>query len=84
MGIKFWIFVNGLKKGQKKFGENIAAVVNLILLSVVYIIGVGLTSVFAKVAKKKFLELKIDEECKSYWADLDLTKKHLEEYYRQF
>ena len=42
-------FFKGLKKGQKKFGENIAGIVNSILLTFVYFIGIGLTSIFKSV-----------------------------------
>ena len=71
------------KKGQKKFGEDIAIIINSILLSFVYFVGVGLTSIFAKVFRKNFLELKPDKKIKSYWVDLKL-KNNLEDYYKQF
>jgi len=70
------------KKGMKNFGDNMAIVVNSVLLSFVYIIGIGLTSIFAKLFGKKFLETKRRSD--SYWSDLNLKKKPIEEYYRQF
>ena len=72
----------GFKKGVKGFGQNISMLVNTILLSVVYFIGVGLTFIFAKIFRKHFLELKLKKD--SYWSDLNLSKKKIEEYYRQF
>lgn len=77
-------FFNNLKIGQKTFGEDIAALVNSILLTFVYMIGVGSTYLVAKCFRKKFLDLKHDKNRKSYWEDLNLTKKPIEEYYRQF
>lgn len=77
-------FLNGFKKGMFAFSYNIAITVNSILLMAVYITGVGVTSLFAKIAKKHFLEKKIDRNIKTYWADLNLKKKPLEDYYRQF
>lgn len=77
-------FFKGFKIGQKKFGEDIAIIINSILLSFVYLIGVGLTSIFAKIFGKHFLDLKVDENKKTYWSELNLGKKPLEEYYRQF
>lgn len=77
----FWREVN---QGSKKFGESIAAIINSILLTFVYFIGVGLTSIFAKMVGKKFLDTKIDRNRKSYWDDLDLHNQKLEEYYKQF
>jgi len=78
------LFIKGFKKGQKNFGENIGIIINSILLSFVYIIGVGLTSIFSKIVKKDFLDLKIKKEDESYWSELNLGKKPLQEYYRQF
>ena len=70
-------------KGLKEFSENIAIIVNSVLLSVVYLIGIGLTSIFAKIFRKHFLDLKPDN-CNSYWTDLNIGKKKLNECYRQF
>ncbi|MFH0936637.1 MAG: hypothetical protein V1815_03100 [Candidatus Woesearchaeota archaeon] len=77
-------FINGFLRGQKKFGENISIVINSILLTIVYFIGIGLTSIFAKIFNKHFLDLKLRKNEKTYWEDLNLTKKSMKEYYRQF
>jgi hypothetical protein len=77
-------FVFGFKKGFKEFGENIGLIVNSILLSAVYFIGVGPTYLVAKIVGKKFLDTKTDKKAKTYWSTLDLDKKTIEEYYRQF
>lgn len=77
-------FFDDLKKGQKSFGEDISRIVNLILLTMVYFIGVGFTSLIAKLFGKHFLELKTNKNLESYWSDLNLTKKPVAEYYRQF
>ncbi|MEK6925715.1 MAG: hypothetical protein AABW50_00390 [Nanoarchaeota archaeon] len=82
MGIK--IFLIGIKSGQKRFGESIAAVVNSLLLSLVYFIGVGGTSIIAKLSRKHFLDLKLEEPRKSYWEELNLSKEEMEKYYKQF
>ncbi len=77
-------FIEGFKEGQKAFGENFAAIVNLILLSVVYFLGVGGTSITAKIFGKHFLDLRTEKNIKTYWTELNLKKKEKEEYYRQF
>lgn len=77
-------FFQGFYKGIKSFGENISILVNSILLTIVYLVGVGLTSLCAGFADKNFLEKEISPEKKSYWSELDIRKKTLEEYYRQF
>lgn len=76
-------FFTGFKEGLKDFSGNISIIVNTILLSLVYFIGVGLTSVIAKIFKKRFLQLK-ESKRESYWKNLNLKKKKMEEYYRQF
>jgi hypothetical protein len=74
--------IKGIKKGFQDFGHNISLIVNSILLSFVYFVGVGPTSLLAKLVGKDFLEKKIPQ--KSYWSKLDLEKQPEEEYYRQF
>ncbi len=82
--MKMRSFILEMKNGQKTFGEDVAVVINSILLTIVYLIGVGLTSIAARLFKKEFLTLKIDKEAKSYWTILNLSKKPKEAYYRQF
>lgn len=77
-------FLKNFKKGMNEFSYNIIITVNSILLFFVYILGVGITSIFAKLFKKKFLETKISKKEKTYWSDLNLKKKPIKEYYRQF
>lgn len=77
-------FFDGFIKGFSMFGKNIALIINTILLFVVYIFGVGSTYIIAKIKGKKFLDTKISKKSKTYWSDLNLKKKKLEEYYRQF
>jgi hypothetical protein len=69
-------------EGSKMFGELISAIINLLLLSIVYFIGVGLTSIFAIVFGKRFIDDKTIKD--SYWEELNLTTQSFKEYYRQF
>ena len=69
-------------EGSKMFGELISAIINLLLLSIVYFIGIGLTSIFAMVFGKKFIDDKATKD--SYWEELNLTTQSFKEYYRQF
>ena len=75
-------FFKGFKKGMGTFGSNIALIINTLLLFFVYIVGVGLTSIIAKLFRKHFLETRLSKD--SYWSDLNLKKKPIEKYYRQF
>ncbi len=77
-------FGKGFMKGVKLFGDNIAAIINFVLLSITYIIGVGLTSIFTRLGGKKFIQTKISKKRKSYWSKLDLKDKSLKSYFRTF
>lgn len=76
------LFFIGCREGMHLFGQNIALIINTVLLFIVYIVGVGATSLIAKIAGKHFLEMKKQEV--SYWKPLNLKKKKIEDYYRQF
>ena len=71
----------GFRAGMGDFGVVISAIINSALLFIVYIIGVGLTSIFAKIVGKHFLA---KGKKNSYWSELNLKKRPLKEYYRQF
>jgi hypothetical protein len=77
-------FFIGFKEGQKLFGETISSVINFITLSFVYLFGIGITSIIRKVLGKNFLDRKPDANKTTYWEDLNLNKKLMEDYYRQF
>ena len=81
--VGFKEFFAGFKEGQKNFGESIAVIINSIVLSIVYFIGIGLTSVIMKLLGNTFLELEVNKNSKTYWEELNLNKKPIEEYYRQ-
>jgi uncharacterized protein YqhQ len=75
-------FLKGFKEGMSNFGHLITTLVNSALLFVVYVIGVGATSIIAKIFKKHFLENK--DKKTTYWSKLNLKKRPIQEYYRQF
>ena len=71
----FW---KGWINGMHVFGKTIALIVNTLLLCIVYVLGVGITALIAKLMKKHFLQKE------SGWSELNLKKEPLENYYRQF
>jgi len=77
-------FFTGIKEGFELYGEVIILVINSILLSFVYIFGIGVTSIIAKLSGKRFLDLRTDKELKSYWKASDTSNKELNDYYKQF
>ena len=76
-------FLKSFHQGMKEFALVISSLVNTILLLIVYLFGVGLTSIAARLMKKQFLLLKKNKTI-TYWQELNLVKKPLKEYYRQF
>ena len=76
--MNFW---SSFGNGMKNFGQTISSIVNLVLLLFVYVFGIGLTSIIAKISGKVFLDTK---KAKSYWTTLDEKKHPQEEYLRQF
>lgn len=81
---KLKIFFRAFYDGFKSFGQMVSTIVNFILLFFVYLVAVGSTSIVAKLFRKKFLELKLNEKKKSYWIDYNLKKQQKEEYERGF
>ena len=77
-------FLQGINDGVELFAKNITVLINSILLTLVYITGVGLTTICAKIVRKSFLKTKIDKTAKTYWEDLNLKTQPKEDYYRQF
>jgi len=66
-----------------KITKPIGIVVNFILLSIVYFIVIGIVALIAKIMKKDFLSLSLEEK-NTYWQDVEQDKKELKYYYRQF
>jgi hypothetical protein len=77
---QFWL---GFKEGLATFGLNIGSLVNFILLTVVYLVGVGPTAIIAKFLGKRFLALGFREK-DSYWRKLSVDKRLKDSRYRQF
>ena len=62
-------FFNILFRSFKKFSLFIQSIINTILLSIVYVIGVGLVSLFYKISNRKY---KINRN--TYWEDYKDSK----------
>lgn len=76
------IFAEGFREGFRDFSIIITSIVNFVLLSIVYFIGVGMVALGSKIAGKKFLSLKSGKN--SSWVARSLSKRPMEEYYRTF
>ena len=76
--------IKGFVQGFKDFGKYINNGINFVLLLLVYLFGVGLTSIVAKICGKHFMDIKRDTKKKTYWKDYNLGKEPEDNYYRQF
>jgi hypothetical protein len=74
-------FIKGFVQGFRDFGRSISTLVNTCLLLLVYFMGVGASALAARIAGKRFLSCR---KSGSYWKPLNLTKKDIKSYYRQF
>lgn len=77
-------FTIGFRTGFERFGNNINLIVNTLLLSTVYFIGVGFTYVVAKLVNKSFLDVATSKKTDTYWSDLRSNDNTIEECYRLF
>lgn len=75
-------FLKGFINGFTSFGHIISSVVNAILLFLTYVIGAGLTSIIAKICRKRFLAMDLNKE--SFWVKREQKKKTHEDHYRPF
>ncbi len=67
-----------------RFGNVMKNVGNLVLLIPVYFLGVGSSSILARIMGRNFLVLKSDDDAQSLWNECDIGGGAREEYYRQF
>ena len=72
-------FLAGFQKGLKGFSYNMSIIVNTILLSIIYLVGVGFTAMIARISNKKFLDMNLSKKNNTYWSDLNLKKKPIED-----
>ena len=78
------LFFKGLKTGMREFSHGLATSVNFILLSIVFILGIGLVSIVSKIKGKKFLKERNDNE-NTFWEKTNVGgKKSKEEYLKPF
>jgi len=77
----FW---KGFAEGSKEFSHTVVSIVNFILLSIVYFVGVGITSITSKIFGKHFLDTELNADLSTYWKKSSKKKKSIEDYYRQF
>jgi len=68
-------------KGMHNFANNINIFVSSVLLLVVYFVGVGITSILAKLVGKHFFDT---DKKNSYWCDLNSKEEPIGGYYKQF
>jgi cytochrome c biogenesis protein CcdA len=68
----------GFVKGFREYGLTISAIITTALLLIVYIFGVGTTSLIAKISGRRFLSKNGE------WEKIQQGKPNIENFYRQF
>lgn len=77
------LFLKGFKEGFSKVGLGVSNIVNFFLLLLVYLVGIGVPAIIAKLMRKRFLDLKIEKEA-SHWHEPEDYEDSMEDCYRQF
>lgn len=78
------LLFKGIYEGLGQFGKVVSSFINLILLFIVFLFGIGLVSIFAKIFGQKFLEMKRPKNISTYWQDSVMSKRKKEDFYRPF
>lgn len=68
----------------KTVADNVIKLFNIILLTVVYFLGIGITAITAKITKKHFLNLTFDKNATTYWIEKKNKTMKTSDYQRQF
>lgn len=63
-------FIESIKKILKIPIDILVNLINSILLSCVYILGIGITAFFARITHKRFLSIEKDNNKKTYWKKI--------------
>ena len=79
--VEFW---RGFKIGMRDFAELAADGVNLVLLLVVYVLGVGATSLAAKIFRKQFLDITPKSKTSFWVKPADEVWEKRDSFYRTF
>ncbi len=81
---KVQLLFKGIYEGMGRFGKIISSIVNIFLLFIVFIFGIGLVSIISKIFRKKFLAMNFDKNFNSYWQESIIGKRKKEDYYKPF
>ena len=84
MKVRILSLWGSLRDGMRHFGDDIAGLINTVLLLIVYVFGVGLTALVAKLVGKQFLDRKPVAKKNTYWRDVSTKKPDMDSHFRQF
>jgi len=77
-------FINEFKNGTRYFAESISFLVNSFLFSFVYIIGIGLTSLFLKILGRHTMNINRFERVTFWQKRTEESGTNINIYYNQF
>ncbi len=73
--------LKGIWQKWKKLWEIISYIITKILLGIMYYTVFALYRLIAKLLRKDFLDVKMEDNVKSYWKEKEKVE---EEYYKQY
>ena len=73
-----------LKEYWLRFAKFLGKVNTIILLSLVYIIVIGVFALVIKVLRRDFLQKKIDKNSTTYWQERKMAEESLQRFASQF
>ena len=78
------VILGKLISGFQSVSSTMTKVVNFILLSITYFIGIGSIWIISNITKKYFLNLNPKKNTDSYWQKSNMGKEDKKSYYHQF
>lgn len=79
----FKTIFNHFKRILNLVPDTSIMLINSVILTIVYVLFVGLTAITAKITRKSFFVSR-NEQVKTYWINKEQTIVTLEEYRKQF
>lgn len=77
------LFLKSFFEGMKSVGMHISTVVNAVLLTLIYIFGVGVATFFMRIKRTSLLSVRKKSKS-SYYTTKKIETEKIEDYYRQF
>lgn len=72
-----------MQPGVEEFGHDVNTLIISVLLTFVYVFGVGVTALIARFVGRSFLDVTFQKEIGSYWRRWDVGRHRVNRFWRQ-